>query len=260
MPSFKLHTTLSRSITLLKWGRWSIAVVLPFLFFVSWSDTPEISVLLLIFGLCLAFALRASELSVRRRFVREAAFPQYLTTKLIEHYPHLSTSDAELVLRGLRQFFMAYLRSGRTFVAMPSKVVDFAWHEYILHTKAYEKWCHAAFGEFLHHSPAEVLGRDGSRNDGLRRVWYWACKEEGIAPRKPSRLPLLFALDKKFAIAGGFIYSTDCSKSYANEHCGTSFGGCGGGGNDTPGDANGFGGSDSSSGGSDGGGGGCGGD
>ena len=42
---------------------------------------------------------------------------------------------------------------------------------------------------------AEVLGKDPKRNDGLRRTWYWACKEESIDPRKPSRLPLLFALD-----------------------------------------------------------------
>lgn len=80
----------------------------------------------------------------------------------------------------------------------------------------------------MHHTPAEVLGRDPKRNDGLRRTWYWACKKESINPRTPSRLPLLFALDKKFAIAGGFSYVPDCSdidrKSGSGDHCGTSFG------------------------------------
>ena len=44
-------------------------------------------------------------------------------------------------------------------------------------------------------------------NDGLRRAWFFACKEEAIDPRKPSRLPLLFALDTKLGIAGGVVYS-----------------------------------------------------
>jgi hypothetical protein len=165
---------------------------------------------------------------------------------------------------------MAHLRSRRKFVGMPSQVVDAAWHEFILHTRGYAAWCDTAFGRLLHHTPAEVLGSDPKRNDGLRRTWYWCCKEEGINPRTPSRLPLLFALDTKFAVAGGYRYVPDCSdidrQSKDGSYCGTSFGG-GDGGGGAPGDADGFGGSDGSSGdgGSDGGGdggcgGGCGGD
>ncbi len=45
------------------------------------------------------------------------------------------------------------------------------------------------------------------RNDGLRRAWFFACKEEAINPRQPSRLPLLFALDDKFGVPGGVVYS-----------------------------------------------------
>jgi hypothetical protein len=62
----------------------------------------------------------------------------------------------------------------------------------------------------LHHTPAEELGRDARRNDGLRRAWYWSCKEESIHPRLPTRLPVLFVLDKKFAVAGGFSHVPDC--------------------------------------------------
>jgi hypothetical protein len=209
----------------------------------------------------LAFgALRAWEVSRRRQFIRESRFPPFLVTKLRNKYPQLSEGDADLVLRGLRQFFVAYLRSDRKFVAMPSQVVDFAWHEFILHTRAYELWCGIAFGKLLHHTPAEVLGRDPKRNDGLRRTWYWASKEESIDPRQPSRLPLLFALDKKFGIPGGYNYVPDCRdidrQSGSDSYCGSSFGD---GGGDSGGDADGFGGSESSGGdgGSDGGG--CGG-
>lgn len=208
----------------------------------------------------LAFgALRAWEASRRRQYIRESRFPQLLVSKLRQKYPQLSAGDADLVLRGLRQFFVAYLRSERKFVAMPSQVVDFAWHEFILHTRAYALWCDIAFGQLLHHTPAEVLGRDPTRNDGLRRTWYWACKEESIDPRQPSRLPLLFALDKKFGIPGGYTYVPDCRdmdrQSGSDTYCGSSFGD----GGDAGGDADGFGGSESSGGdgGSDGGG--CGG-
>ena len=201
----------------------------------------------------LAFgALRAWETSRRRQYIRESRLPPFLVSKLRQKYPQLSAGDADLVLRGLRQFFVAHLRSERKFVAMPSKVVDFAWHEFILHTRAYGLWCDVAFGALLHHTPAEVLGRDPKRNDGLRRTWYWACKEESIDPRQPARLPLLFALDKKFDIPGGYTYVPDCRdidrQSGSDTYCGSEFGDGGGAG----GDADGFGGSESSGGDGDG--------
>ena len=210
-------------------------------------------------ALVVGHALFVWELSVRRQFVREAAFPRFLGAKLRAAYPQLQERDVDLVLRGLRQFFMAHLRSGRKFVAMPSKVVDTAWHEFILHTQGYQRWCAAAFGRLMHHTPAEVLGRDARRNDGLRRAWYWACKEESIDPRTPARLPLLFALDAKFAVEGGFRYVPDCraidAQAASGTHCGSSFGDSGGG----SGDAGGFGGSESGGGDSGDGGSGCGG-
>ncbi|MGJ3701035.1 hypothetical protein [Variovorax sp. AFSI2.2] len=102
----------------------------------------------------------------------------------------------------------------------------------------------------LHHSPAEVLGKDPKRNDGLRRSWYWACKEESIDPRKPARLPLLFALDVKFGIPGGFDYVPDCKAvdrhNGSGAHCGTSFGDSSSSDGGSSGDATGFGGSESS--------------
>jgi hypothetical protein len=147
---------------------------------------------------------------------------------------------------------------------MPSKVVDSMWHSFILDTRAYQNWCRIAFGKLLHHTPAEALGASAERNDGLRRVWFHACREEGIDPRNPTRLPLLFALDAKLQIAGGFQYLPDCrdiQRKSEGEHeggfvyCGTSFSD-----DSYSGDADGMGGADGSSGdgGSDGGG--CGGD
>ncbi len=171
--------------------------------------------------------------ALRERYIRETPLPRFLQRKLRETYPQLTPRDCELVERGLRQFFMACLRGKKQFVAMPSRAVDALWHEFILHTQAYKDWCHHALGFFLHHSPAEALGRKTRHNDGLRRCWYWVCKEESINPKAPSRLPLLFALDAKFAIPGGFSYVPNCAdiarKSDAGGtegggvYCGTSF-------------------------------------
>jgi hypothetical protein len=254
----------ARRIHLLAVSKWG-ALLLPPIVAFKLAGLGWVSFLLLVTSFLAFSALLAWEKSRRRQFIREARLPPFLVTKLRNKYPQLSAGDTDLVLRGLRQFFMAHLRSQRRFVAMPSQVVDLAWHEFILHTRAYEFWCDAAFGKLLHHTPAEVLGRDPKRNDGLRRTWYWACKEESINPRTPSRLPLLFALDKKFDIPGGFSYVPDCRdidrQSGSDAYCGTSFGESGG---SVGGDADSFGGSESSGGdgGSDGGGcgGGCGGD
>ncbi|MBC7548123.1 MAG: hypothetical protein H7224_05700, partial [Polaromonas sp.] len=45
--------------------------------------------------------------------------------------------------------------------------------------------------------PAEALGQKADRNDGLRRAWFLACRDEAINPEASTRLPLLFALDAK---------------------------------------------------------------
>lgn len=191
----------------------------------------------------------------RDRAVREAPLPQFLKRKLRETYPHLSGKDCDLVERGLRQFFLANLRSGKQFVAMPSRVVDAMWHEFILHTRAYRDWCDLTLGWFLHHTPAEALGAKAKGNDGLRRAWYWACRDEAIQPRRPTRLPLLFALDAKLHVANGFHYEADCyairrksdrGGDSTGSYCGTDFSS-----DSFSGDAASMGGSESSGGGSD---------
>ena len=125
-----------------------------------------------------------------------------------------------------------------------------------------------ALGWFLHHTPALALGTQAKNNDGLRRAWYWACRDEAINPNAPTRLPLLFALDAKLGVENGFRYIPDCRDiqrrsdagrdSNGTTYCGTSFSD-----GSFSGDADSFGGVESSDGpdggGSGGDGGGCGG-
>jgi hypothetical protein len=218
---------------------------------------------LVIAGVALGFAfvqwLRARRLR-RDEFIRTYTFPRGLFERLAKHRPELGLKENQLVALGLRQFFLCYLHSGRRYVSMPSQVADDLWHEFILYTRNYETFCQRAFGRFLHHTPAVVIGTDRQGNEGLRRTWWFACKEDGINPKQPTRLPLLFALDTKLGIADGFRYAPDCEALRRNGdrtvHCGGDVhNSCGGGGSGCGGGD--FGSSSDSS--SCGGGGGCGG-
>ena len=166
----------------------------------------------------------------REAYIRTFPFPKGLFAKVIATYPHLTQKDMELVSHGLRQFFLAYLKSDKQYVSMPSQVADELWHEFILYTKNYKAFTDRAFGSFLHHTPAAVLSSKVQSNSGLRRCWKYVCIEENINPRKPSRLPLLFVLDTKLNIANGFYYVADCSGvvketlgNNATIHCGGDF-------------------------------------
>ena len=163
----------------------------------------------------------------RAEFIRDYAWPPGLLDKL-QKQRGFRRKESALVAEGLRQFFLAYLNSGKRYVAMPSQVADDLWHEFILYTRAYEQFCAKAFGGFLHHTPALALSpATRNSNEGLRRVWWQCCKEENINPAKPTRLPLLFALDAKLRIANGFHYTADCAAQRVGAAGGAS-GYCGG--------------------------------
>lgn len=178
----------------------------------------------------------------RERFIRDYVLPKGLLDRFGKRHPRLTVKDRALVARGLRQFFLAHHLSGGHFVSMPSQVVDDLWHEFILYTRNYEQFCRTAFGRFLHHTPAVALETDRRNNEGLRRCWFWCCREENIDPRTPSRLPLLFALDAKFGIPGGFVYAPNCrtlvEPQTGTVHCGADLGsGTGSDGDDSVSDA-----------------------
>ena len=210
----------------------------------------------------IAVALWQRQRALRREaHIRSFELPLGLFDRLRKHHPALSPKDCQLVAHALRQFFLTHLKSGRRNVSMPSQVVDDLWHEFILYTKNYQAFCRHAFGRFMHHTPAVVLrGSSGARtaNAGLRRCFWFACREEHINPKQPTRLPLLFAIDSKLAIPGGFVYVADCSAMKPGQgghgsavYCGGDFAdGSVDGGTDGFGDA-----SSSGDGGSDGGGG-----
>lgn len=177
-------------------------------------------------------ALRLNRVAVRarrERYIRTYVFSWGLLQKLIGKHPQLELKEAQLVARALREFFLIHLKTAPRFIGMPSRVVDDLWHEFILDTRAYEQFCKEAFGAYFHHVPAATTGKSSTDDVALRVTWRFACIEENINVKSPTRLPLLFALDEKLHIVDGFTYTLKpkADESSTSSDSGTS---CGGGG------------------------------
>jgi len=206
----------------------------------------EVVLLFLALATPLWLYVRRSRIADRRRFIQDYTFPKGLDTRLLKRRPDLSPAQVALVFDGLRQYFEISLDAQKRLASMPSQVVDDLWHEFIIYTRNYQTFCDRAFGRYLHHTPADAMSTPGAQSEGLRRTWWLACKLEGIDPKQPNRLPLLFAIDGQFNISDGFHYVPDCSQARtqsgnASSHCGSDLGsgsgGDGGGGGDSSGDA-----------------------
>ena len=188
--------------------------------------------------------VKRSRNTERRRFIQDYSFPKGLDTRLLKRRPELSPAQVALVFAGLRQYFEISLDARKRLASMPSQAVDDLWHEFILYTRNYQTFCNRAFGRYLHHTPADAMSSPGAQSEGLRRTWWLACKLEGIDPKQPKRLPLLFSIDGQLNISDGFHYLPDCRQARtqsgdAYRHCGSDLGsggsdggGDGGGGGD----------------------------
>lgn len=148
----------------------------------------------------------------RTAYIDSYVFPQSVRNKVAETYPHLNESELDQVIRGLKDYFHMISLSHRQMVSMPSQVVDVAWHEFILFTRAYAEFCSKGLGRFLHHTPAEAMKSKADAQIGIRRAWRIACHRESINPHAPRKLPVIFALDARLKIEDGFHYELDCMK------------------------------------------------
>lgn len=173
----------------------------------------------------------------RQHFIERYRMPDAVLGRFRAKRPELTDDQATLVLNGLRQYFQICVRARGKFVSMPSQAVDDLWHEFILFTRNYRHFCSKAFWRYLHHTPVEAMPSRNVATAGIRRAWFHACRIEGINPKQPDRLPLLFALDAQLGIANGFVYRLNCSapaSSSSNTFCASDIGcgtgsSCGGG-------------------------------
>ncbi len=173
----------------------------------------------------------------RHLWIENYAFPISIQTKVKDRYPHLDGAQAQQVMDGLREYFHVCRAGGKRMVAMPSQVVDTAWHEFILFTRAYQAFCKRAFGRYLHHTPAEAMEKPTLAQQGIKRAWRISCSRADIDRNAPDRLPVLFALDRDLEIADGFTYAVDCQRAEGVAFCAAHISCASGCGGDCGGDA-----------------------
>ncbi|MGB2221629.1 hypothetical protein [Neptunomonas sp.] len=161
----------------------------------------------ILLNLLLALFLRRHKR--RLPYINRYKFPDTIRNKLLEKYPHFNDSDIDMILDGLRSYFHICNVAGNNAVAMPSKVVDEAWHEFILFTAQYRKFCKKGLGRFLDHVPSLPLNNPAQHmgNASLKRAWRLSCEREKIDHVNPPALPLLFAIDELLKVQDGFYYS-----------------------------------------------------
>lgn len=141
----------------------------------------------------------------RSTFIAKYQFPALIQEKIRKHYPHLSDEDLWLVKQGLRQY-LQLCNTGKV-MAMPSRVVDVAWHEFILMTRSYDGFCRRGLGRFLHHMPVSDEHTSDMVSDGMKHIWQQACEWEQINPQYPARLPFLFMIDGALQIPDGLMHN-----------------------------------------------------
>jgi len=182
------------------------------------------------------FIYQRGRMSRRSKVIDNFEFHPAVFNKFREVRPDMTPQQEELVFAALKDYFHLCNRAGRRMVAMPSQVVDDAWHAFILFTRGYQRFCRQAFGRFLHHTPAEAMSSPTLAGEGIKRAWRLACAHDGIDPKSPTRLPLLFAIDADLNIENGFFYTPDCKSGKRRDngggyYCGSHIGcasGCGG--------------------------------
>ncbi len=156
-------------------------------------------------------------------YIKNYHFHPAIKSKLLAKHPQLTEDQVHLVFRGLRDYFFMCNRAGKTNVAMPSQVVDDAWHEFILFTRSYKQFCSKSLGRFLHHTPTEAMSSPTMASEGIKRAWRLACAKERISAAKPNRLPLIFGIDSMLGVENGFKYSINCkdktSPTYGSGYC-----------------------------------------
>ena len=163
----------------------------------------------IIAGFILYSFLTKKKKANQKNFLENYQFPKSLDKKILSIYPHLSNDDLTLVKRELKNYFKIKNIYKPKIFAMPSRVVDVAWHEFILHTRDYDWFCKQAFGHYFHHNPFSKEMSSKDMTESLQRTWVYSCKAERIRPNAPYCLPVLFSIDSALNIPDGNVFSVE---------------------------------------------------
>lgn len=101
---------------------------------------------------------------------------EYLLYKLKEEYPEdrfkVGDKDYLVVINGFMQYMKIIKNNPEKDIPLWSKSVDFVWHSFILHTKAYSEFCEGYFGKFVHHVPSSNHNKISWTEDLELREWF----------------------------------------------------------------------------------------
>jgi hypothetical protein len=154
--------------------------------------------------------MKTSRLRVRRLsraarkaevYIAEYRFPRHLEARVRRRFPEVDDAGWQLVEQGLREWFVCCAWRGRTMLGMPSRLVDEAWHEFLLDSVVYTRFCNAAFDGYLHHTPDEAM--PVAIGDALgETVRAWDRSTMGS-----ERESVLWDLDERLGIADPLLVS-----------------------------------------------------
>jgi hypothetical protein len=123
-------------------------------------------------------------------------FPGQVEERCRRRHPDLTDREWKLVDQGLREWFLCCAWRDGEVLGMPSRLVDEAWHEFILDTLAYTEFCDRAFGGYLHLPEASRAMPMGGALDATSRAWD-RCGAGG------SRGAVLWGLDALLGVGHG---------------------------------------------------------
>jgi hypothetical protein len=169
-------------------------------------------------------ALNPARRHARRaeRLIQEYEFPHHLRRKLERDSPGVEWA---LVERGLREWLICCAYRRKHPLGMPSRVVDYSWHAFILDTASYRDFCDRAYGRFLDHFPEDAT--EGVAISNYETVWAW---DRSLAAKQAESV--LWDLDRELDIDDPWgISERDLIKARSGGNGGGGgIGGCGGGG------------------------------
>lgn len=94
-----------------------------------------------------------------------AAIPSKVVSKYARDN-NLSLGEAEQHMQELARFLAVCAAfPGQN---APSRVLDEAWHSFVLFTREYHEYCVATFGRFIHHAPTGCTMNESYRNTRAR--------------------------------------------------------------------------------------------
>lgn len=114
-------------------------------------------------------------------YERMSEYGNSLLTGKLRNELSLSPNDAEALFEDVKRFLA--LCASTTLPLSPPRIVDQAWHHFILQTKDYARFCDDYCGRYIHHQPADPFELARNYGDERRRTRDLAESVFGILSR-----------------------------------------------------------------------------